>query len=108
MYGFPRIRSLAHETRFPLDIGLPVSDLALAPERVLDELIRSNKNIAWALARDVFRKPTIRLVRSGTFSDFRQLKLDEGSNNLGQVKVPVVLPKAAYVTWFSNRVVQEL
>ena len=75
---------------------------------MLDELSRSNKNIAWALAHDLFRKPTIRLVRSGTFSDFRQLKLDEGSNNLGQVKVPVVLPKAAYVTWFSNRVVQEL
>ncbi|KAF8553870.1 hypothetical protein OG21DRAFT_1441256 [Imleria badia] len=101
------------DRRLPATIGFfvelagdQVSDLA--PERVLDELIRSNKNIAWALAREVFRKPTIRLVRSGTFSDFRQLKLDEGSNNLGQVKVPVVLPKAAYVTWFSNRVVQEM
>ena len=89
-------------------VGLPASDLALASERVLDELTRLNNNIAWALAHDVFRKPTFRLVRSGTFSDFRQLKLDEGGNNLGQVKVPVVLPKAVYVTWFSGRVVQEL
>ncbi|KAF8546918.1 hypothetical protein OG21DRAFT_1425882 [Imleria badia] len=103
------------DRRLPATIGFfveldddQVSDLALAPERVLDELIRSNGNIAWALERDMFRKPTVRLVRSGTFSDFRQLKLDEGSNNLGQVKVPVVLPKAAYVTWFSNQVVQEL
>ncbi|KAF8551416.1 hypothetical protein OG21DRAFT_1445236 [Imleria badia] len=85
-----------------------VSDLALAPERVLDELIRSNENIAWASAQDLFRKPTIRLVQPGSFSGFLQLKLDEGNNSLGQVKVPVVLPKVAYVTWFSTRVVQEL
>ena len=86
----------------------PVTDLALAPERVLDELLRSSMNIAWSFEHEVFRKPTIRLVRPGTFSDFRQLKLDEGSNNLGQIKVPVVLPKAEYVTWFSDRVVDEL
>jgi len=86
----------------------PVPDLALAPERVLDELLRTNRNIAWCLTNDLFGKPTIRLVRPGTFSDFLQLKLDEGSNGLGQIKVPVVLPKDAYVTWFSNRVVQEL
>ncbi|KAF8552840.1 hypothetical protein OG21DRAFT_1465098 [Imleria badia] len=88
--------------------GDQVSDLTLAPERLLDELARSNENIAWAVAHDVFRKPSVRLVRPGTFSAFRQLKLDEGSNNLGQLKVPVVLPKAAYVTWFSSWVVQEL
>ncbi|KAF8433863.1 GH3 auxin-responsive promoter-domain-containing protein [Boletus edulis BED1] len=103
----PRIHSLFHETHFPLDIGTPASDLALAPERLLDELSRSNNNVVWALGHDVFCKPTIRIVRSGTFSDFLQLKLDEGSKNTGQIKVPVVLSKAAYVTWFANRVVQE-
>ena len=89
---------------------IPVSDLVLAPERALEQLSRSNENIAWALAHDLFRKPTVRLVRPGTFSDFLQLKLDEGSNtnSVGQVKVPIVLPKAEYVAWFSNRVVQEL
>ncbi|KAH0835636.1 GH3 auxin-responsive promoter [Lanmaoa asiatica] len=103
------------DRRLPATIGFfvelagdQVSDLTLATEHVLDELSRTNENIAWAHAHELFRKPTIRLVRSGTFSDFRQLKLDEGSNNLGQVKVPVVLPKASYVTWFSDRVVQEL
>ena len=75
---------------------------------MLDELSRSNTGIARALGGDKFRQPTIRIVRSGTFSDFRQLKLDEGSNNLGQIKVPVVLLKAEYITWFSDRVVQEL
>ncbi|KAF8551418.1 hypothetical protein OG21DRAFT_1499160 [Imleria badia] len=85
-----------------------ISDLALGPERVLDELVRSNDNVARAIAHDVFRKPTIRVVRPGTFSGFRQLKLDEGSHDLGQVKVPVVLSKVEYVTWFSTRVVEEL
>lgn len=108
-YDFPSISSsYASRSRNHVSLCPQVSDLALATEHVLDELTRSTTNIAWALAHELFRKPTIRLVRSGTFSDFRQLKLDEGSNNLGQVKVPVVLPKAAYVTWFSDRVVQEL
>jgi len=106
MYLF--LMPLAHVTLFSRWTSFPVPDLALAPESVLDELLRSNKNIAWTLAHELFRKPTIRLVRPGTFSDFRQLKLEEGNNNLGQVKVPVVLPKAEYVTWFSNRVVEEL
>ncbi|KAF8127898.1 GH3 auxin-responsive promoter [Boletus edulis] len=84
-----------------------VSELSRAPERLLDELSRLNGRFALELKRDTIRKPTIRLLRSGTFSDFLQLKLDEGSRNNGQVKVPVVLPKAAYITWFANRVVQE-
>ncbi|KAI9463895.1 GH3 auxin-responsive promoter [Boletus coccyginus] len=107
--------AMTDDRRVPSTIGFfveladdQVPDLALAPERVLEWLSRSNDNIAWALGRHSFGNPTIRLVRPGTFSDFRQLKLDEGSINVGQVKVPVVLPKPAYVTWFSNRVVQEL
>ncbi|KAI9459008.1 GH3 auxin-responsive promoter [Boletus coccyginus] len=101
--------------RVPATIGFfvelaseQVPDLALAPEHVLDELLRSHKLIVRAFERELFSKPTIRLVRPGTFSDFRQLKLDEGSSNLGQIKVPVVLLKAEYVTWFSDRVVDEL
>ncbi|KAI9459003.1 GH3 auxin-responsive promoter-domain-containing protein [Boletus coccyginus] len=104
------------DRRMPATIGffvelaseLEVTDLALAPERMLDELSRSSLNITWMFEHELFCKPTIRLVRPGTFSDFLQLKLDEGSNNLGQVKVPVVLPRAEYVTWFSDRVVDEL
>jgi len=106
----PSLLPRSCDTFFILHAGhhSPVPDLALAPERVLDELLRTNRNIAWCLANDFFGKPTIRLVRPGTFSDFRQLKLDEGCDSLGQIKVPVSLPKAAYVTWFSDRVVQEL
>jgi len=89
--------------------GDEVSDLVFsAPDRVLDALSQLNRHVSSALATEQFRKPTIRLVRPGTFSDFLQLKLDEGSGNIGQIKVPVVLPKAEYVTWFSNRVVHEL
>lgn len=101
---FRRFASLRSRNHVSLS---QVSDLTYATDTMLDELTRSNPNIRWALELELFRKPTIRLVRPRTFSDFRQLKLDEGSNNLGQVKVPVVLPRAAYVTWFLNRVVHE-
>ncbi|KAG6373525.1 GH3 auxin-responsive promoter [Boletus reticuloceps] len=93
---------------FPTGYQPPVSDLALAPTCLLDGLLQSNEEIASALARDLFRKPTIRVVRESTFSDFLQLKLDEGSNNTGQIKVPVILPKPAYVMWFANQVVREV
>ena len=109
MYGFLPSPSLAYETRLLLfGRPFPVSDLALAPNHVFDELLQLNESITWAFEHGKVGKPTIRLVRSGTFSDFLQLKLDEGSNNLGQIKVPVVLPKAEYVAWFSERVLQEL
>ncbi|KAF8127985.1 GH3 auxin-responsive promoter [Boletus edulis] len=102
-------RSLPATIGFFVELaGDQVSELSRAPERLLDELSRLNSKITYEVAiRDAIRKPTIRLLRSGTFSDFLQLKLDEGSRNNGQVKVPVVLPKAEYVTWFANRVVQE-
>ena len=77
-------------------------------ERILDALSRTNENVPYALERGLLGKPSIRVVKRGTFSEFRQLKFDEGARNPGQVKVPVVLPKVEYVTWFSNQVVKEL
>ena len=91
-----------------LFISCIVSDSMLTGERILDVLSRSNKNIITAFARGALGKPTIWTVERGTFSKFRQLKLDEGVQSLGQVKVPVVLPKAEYVAWFVNQVVKEL
>jgi len=105
------------ERQLPSTIGFfvelasnDISDLVLsAPDRVLDALSQLYSYVSFTLANGYFRKPTIRLVRPGTFSDFLQLKLDESSqNNIGQVKVPVVLPKDEYVTWFSDQVVREL
>lgn len=95
-------RSLVHDRCFPLP------DLALALDHVFDDLVRSNEALAWELELGRFRKPILRVVRPGTFSEFLQLKLDEGSRNVGQVKVPVALPKPEYVTWFSEWVVHEL
>jgi len=86
-----------------------VSDLFLdAPEYIAESLSRINDNVRWSVDHQTLGKPVIWLVRPGTFRDFRQMKLDEGSNSVGQIKVPVVLPKDAYVKWFSNRVVREL
>ncbi|KAG9312552.1 GH3 auxin-responsive promoter [Chiua virens] len=90
------------------DEQAPIPDLARAPQDILDALSDSNKNVTWALDHEVLGKPTIRVVRTGTFGAFRQMKLDEGGRGVGQVKVPVVLPKPAYVAWFSDRVVWEV
>ena len=86
----------------------PVCNASLSGERLLDALSRSNENVVYTFAQGSLGKPTVWIVERGTFSAFRQLRLDEGSNNIGQVKVPVVLPKPAQVTWFLDRVVREL
>ena len=45
------------------------------------------------MGRDLFRKPTIQLVRPGSFSEFLQLKVNECNySSPGRVKVPVTCP----------------
>ena len=100
----------AHSTRVRVHCihSPPACNASLAGERLLDALSRSNENVVYTFAQGSLGKPTVWIVKRGTFSAFRQLKLDEGSNNIGQVKVPVVLPKPSQVTWFLDRVVKEL
>ena len=104
-----KVRPSISAVRSPplLTTSVPETALARAPDHLLDALALANENIPWALDHTLIRKPTLRLVQRGTFSAFRQHRVDEGAG-LGQVKVPVVLPKAEYVTWLSERVVCEV
>jgi hypothetical protein len=54
------------------------------------------------------RKPTIRVVERGTFTEYRRQKCDKTNISMGQVKVPIVLSDATFIEWLLQRVVREL
>ncbi|KAF8431082.1 GH3 auxin-responsive promoter [Boletus edulis BED1] len=52
--------------------------------------------------------PTIRIVKPGTFMEYRRWKGEKMRIGLGQIKVPVVLANAEAQEWMLERVTQEL
>ncbi|KIJ62989.1 hypothetical protein HYDPIDRAFT_93492, partial [Hydnomerulius pinastri MD-312] len=80
----------------------------LAPQLLLEALVESVTDLKFSLERGKIRKPSINIVAPGTFSEFRQRRLDKGSTSLGQIKVPVVLTDRASVAWILEKVVREL
>ncbi|KIJ13242.1 hypothetical protein PAXINDRAFT_14001 [Paxillus involutus ATCC 200175] len=80
----------------------------LAPQKFLDALIAMNHIHQDVLHPGHTRLPTIRIVKPGTFMEYRLgrgKKLDVGP---GQIKVPVILLETAVQEWIEERVVQEL
>ncbi|KAG6369051.1 hypothetical protein JVT61DRAFT_1919 [Boletus reticuloceps] len=51
--------------------------------------------------------PTIRIVKPGTFMEYRRWKGEKMRIGLGQIKVPVVLASAEAQEWMLERVTQE-
>ena len=52
------------------------------------------------------RPPTIRIVKPGTFMEYRQWKSE--SKGLSQAKVPAVMSDPNALEWIAERVVREL
>ena len=54
------------------------------------------------------RAPTIRIVKSGTFMEYRRWKVDTTGVGISQVKVPAVMWDSNALQWMAERVVREL
>jgi GH3 auxin-responsive promoter len=52
--------------------------------------------------------PTIRILKPGTFKEYRQWKGDTSSISSGQIKVPTMLTDPVAIDWLANRVVLEV
>lgn len=68
-------------------------------------LLEVNGNLVMAAERDLYVRPTIRLVAPGTFSDFRHwrgMTLGVGST---QVKLPTILGNPEAQEYILSRVV---
>jgi len=54
------------------------------------------------------RPPTVRIVKPGTFMEYRRWKVDNIGVGIQQVKVPVVMRDLKALKWVAERVVMEL
>lgn len=79
----------------------------MATQQIFEDLMENNEyHMAFWQGRA--RKPTVRLVKKGTFTEYRRQKCDKTSISMGQVKVPIVLSNETFKEWFLRRVVMGL
>ena len=54
------------------------------------------------------RPPTVRIVKPGTFMEYKRWRVDSAGVGINQVKVPVVMQDSKAIKWVVERVVMEL
>ncbi|KAH7918530.1 hypothetical protein BV22DRAFT_1115413 [Leucogyrophana mollusca] len=102
---FVEFTVVVDERVMPRRFGYLVEVLgAVALGQLRDELCRSNANIKRCLDQGSIGEPTIRILKPGTFSEFRKWKIDLAKTGAGQMKVPVVLSDEAAQQWLFERV----
>ncbi|KAH7903938.1 GH3 auxin-responsive promoter [Hygrophoropsis aurantiaca] len=80
----------------------------LALHEVLEELRRINHNVNLHFGNKAIGAPTIRVLKPGTFSEYRQWRLGIARTAAGQTKVPVFVVDEATKGWLKERVMCEL
>ena len=80
----------------------------LAPQKLFDALVATNVDHRLALELGKIRLPTIRIVKAGTFAEYRQWKGEKANITSVQVKVPLILLDPTLQEWISERVIQEV
>ncbi|KAH7903871.1 GH3 auxin-responsive promoter, partial [Hygrophoropsis aurantiaca] len=80
----------------------------LALREVHDELRRINHNVNLDFTNRAIGEPTIRILKPGTFSEYRQWRVGIARTAAGQIKVPVFVTDQATKEWLRERVMHEL
>ncbi|KAF9219104.1 hypothetical protein BS17DRAFT_761510 [Gyrodon lividus] len=83
-------------------------EASLAPEMIKIHLCASNFNYAKDLEGRRIGPPTVRVVRKGTFMEYRAWKIEQIGSGFVQTKVPVVTWDKELVAWLEKRVHTEL
>jgi hypothetical protein len=81
---------------------------ALAPETIKNYLCTANSNYAKDLEGGRVGLPTVRVVRKGTFMEYRAWKIKQMGISFVQIKVPIVTWDKELVAWLEERVDTEL
>ena len=87
---------------------MPGPNAHLAPQQLFDALVATDVEHQRALQHGQIRLPTIRIVKAGTFAEYREWRGKVVQVGSGQIKVPTVLVHPAAQEWMLERVVQEL
>ena len=84
------------------------AEASSARQKALEALLSTNDEHQRAFDAGRLRLPTIRIVKTGTFADYRQCRGEQLNACLGQIKVPVVAKDPDVLLWLEERVVKEL
>ncbi|KAG1840823.1 GH3 auxin-responsive promoter-domain-containing protein [Suillus subalutaceus] len=92
-----------------IEIGGEIGkDARMAIQQTFEDLMAANAEFRTAFWQGRARKPTIRLLEKGAFSEYRQQKCNKANVSISQVKVPVVLSDPTLREWLLQQVVIEL
>ncbi|KIM56344.1 hypothetical protein SCLCIDRAFT_1220376 [Scleroderma citrinum Foug A] len=90
------------------DAGMTGPNVNMARQKAFDALLSTNDNHQLAFDAGRLRMPTIRIVKPGTFADYRRWRGEKLNTGVGQIKVPVVMVDPNSIEWVTERVVTEL
>ena len=77
-------------------------------QKSLEVLLAMNADHRDHIDIGVMHPPTIRIVKPGTFAEYRRWKVETKGVDINQVKVPVVMSDPSALEWITERVVREL
>ena len=84
------------------------SNAGLLKAKSLEAFLAIHDNHQTLINNGVICPPTIRVVKSGTFMEYRRWKVDTMGVGMSQVKVPVVMWDSNALKWLTERVAREL
>ena len=64
--------------------------------------------MGYKLYSDGIGDPTIRILKPGTFKEYRHWKAETSGINPGQIKIPTMVTDAATLDWLVERVAMEV
>ncbi|KAJ8588010.1 hypothetical protein M405DRAFT_874477 [Rhizopogon salebrosus TDB-379] len=109
---FEDTRKLPSTVGFFVELAQGLSFLGTSPhlakQRLLDALSSANENFRNAYEAGWFGMPTIRVVKPGTFLEYRRWRGETTTIGTCQVKVPAVMSNITAQEWIMNRVELEL
>ena len=80
----------------------------LCKQKVLEAFLAMHSDHQDLMNIGAMRSPTIRIVKPGTFMEYRRWRVDDTGVGINQVKVPVVMWNPRALEWMAERVVREL
>ena len=84
------------------------TEAGAARQRVFEALVSTNEEHQRAFDAGQLSLPTIRIVKPGTFRDYRRYRGEQLNTPVGQTKVPVVVTNPDVLAWLEERVAKEL
>ncbi|KAG0700101.1 GH3 auxin-responsive promoter-domain-containing protein [Suillus ampliporus] len=107
---FKDIRKFPHTIGFFVELAQEsgTTSRQLAKQRLADALSSTHQRIESEIACGALGMPTIRVVKSGTFAEYRKWRGEAAAMGMCQMKVPVVMSDTIAQEWIMNRVELEI